>query len=419
MFIRSSQGLLQVFYWDPLQIFKNFIKLCLYILAIPGVFLIRVMRPWFLVRVGFLISERIGHFAANTELYLCEKDVGINVPKQQYVDLFSLQKRICNQQLVVMWRRILRIWPYWIVAAIFRVNQFIPGGGIHEVGGNTQHDRDVHNLLDRFPSHLEFTSEEEMRGQMGLLAMGIPKGASFVCLNVRDNAYLSGHIPEYDWSYHDYRDSNIKNYILAAEELANRGYYVIRMGAKVRDPIDSNHPKIIDYAVNGMRTEFMDVYLGAKCFFSISTSTGWDSIPYVFRRPIVYVNFLPLGGGFTFIRTSLFITRRHFLKQENRVLSLSEIFKYGVGFSYRSEDFTSRGIKLLENTPEEIRDVIVEMVERLNGTWQSNEVDEDLQKRFWEIFPVDAKAHNGNPWHGEIRSRFGTIFLRNNQNWLK
>ena len=70
----------------------NLYKLLFYILAVPIVLCIRLIKPWFLVRFGALTSSRIGHFAANTELFLCERDAGINVPKQRYADLFLWTK---------------------------------------------------------------------------------------------------------------------------------------------------------------------------------------------------------------------------------------------------------------------------------------------------------------------------------------
>jgi len=394
-------------------------KIQCYILAIPAVLIIRLIKPWLLVRLGGLISSRIGHFAANTELYLCERDAGINVPNQRHIDIFYLQKPICNQQLSIMWQRVLRIWPAWIVAPIIRINQFLPSGEPYEIGSNTQSDRDVHNLLDRFSSHLKFTAEEEARGEAGLQAMGISIGVPFVCLNVRDSAYLDGHQTN-DWSYHNYRDSDIQNYVLAVEELADRGYFVIRMGAKVHSSINSTDPKVIDYASNGMRSDFMDIYLGAKCTFCISTSSGFDAIPTIYRRPIVFVNSLPVGYLSTFCHQYVSITRHHFSTQLNRSLTLSEIFSHGVGFGLISSVYETKGVELIENTPEEIRDVAIEMAERLAGTWQAHPGDEALQQRFWEVFPTDAvNASTGEPLHGEIRGRFGAAFLRNNNYYLE
>lgn len=398
-------------------IWKIVLKLPLFVLAIPIVFIIRFIKPWLLVRFGCIIGSRIGHLAGNIELYLCERDAGINVPVQRHLDFFYIQnKPICNIQLVTMWKRLLRILPNWILVPIVQINNLIPGGEVHDIGSNTMHDQDVHNLFERSPPHLQFTVEERVRGEDGLQAMGIPKGTAFVCLMVRDSAYLAGA----DWTYHSYRNSDIQNYILAADELASRGYYVIRMGAKVHEALKSVHSRVIDYATNGMRSDFMDIYLGAECAFCISTSTGWDAIPYIFRRPIVYVNLMPLGYLFAIRWVYLAITKHHVLVQQNRELTLQEIFSHGIGFSYRTSDFESKGVQLVENTPEEIRDVAVEMIERLNSTWQSDEGDEVLQKRFWAIFPKgEIVTSRGQVLCTDIRSRYGAKYLRHNRHWLQ
>ena len=394
-------------------------KLPLFILAVPVVAVIHLIRPWLLVRWGDLPSPRIGHFAANTELYLCERDASINVPGRRHADIFFMEPPICNRQLAVMWKRILRVWPAWIVLSLRRVNRLIPGGAVHEIGDNTHSDRVVHNLLDRFPPHLKFTAEEKVRGAAGLRMMGIPDGASFVCLIVRDSAYLDAHQSK-NWSYHNYRDNDVQNSVLAAEELANRGRFVIRMGAKVREAMKTTHPRVIDYATNGMRSDFMDIYLGATCDFCIAVGSGFDAVPRVFRRPIVFANVIPLGYMNTYGAQFLGIPKHHISLRKNRELTLREIFAQGVGFGLGTPYFESKGIRLIENTPEEIRDVVVEMAERLNGTWQPGPDDDALQRRFWEIYPVHSMdPHQNRPLHGEIRARFGAQFLRANREFLK
>ena len=122
----------------------------------------------------------------------------------------------------------------------------------------------------------------------------------------------------------------------------------------------------------------------------------------------------------TFRNLSISIVKHHSFLEENRELTLSEIFTHGVGFCMKTSDYETKGVDLIENTPEEIRDVTIEMAERLNDTWQEHPEDEALQQRFCELFPTDAvDARMGNPLHGEIRARFGAEFLRNNPEWLK
>ena len=175
-----------------------------------------------------------------------------------------------------LWKRTIHIWPAWFIAPIVRINRLIPDGAVHEIGNNTQHDRDVHSLLDKTPPHLAFTEKEDVKGQANLILMGIPLGAPFVCLIVRDSAYLENQLKrEGDWNYHDYRDSDVKNYVLAAEALADHGYYVIRMGVKVNEAINSDHPLIIDYATNGMRNDFYGYLSGCKVHFLLIKRNGF------------------------------------------------------------------------------------------------------------------------------------------------
>jgi len=75
---------------------------------------------------------------------------------------------------------------------------------------------------------------------------------------------------------------------------------------------------------------------------------------------------------------------------------------------------------LEENSPEEIRDFVIEMDERLNGRWRDTNEDLLLQKRFWSIFDKNIKKLNLKvPMYGKIKARFGAKFLRENQNWIK
>jgi putative glycosyltransferase (TIGR04372 family) len=382
--------------------------------------IIRLIRPWILIRMGELQSTRIGHFCANTELYLCKLDKGLNKPKIPYVDIFYMTEPICNRQLAKMWKRLIHIWPKWLVSSTIQVNRMIFKGECYEVKQDACPELDTYNLLDTTKTHLKFTLEEEERGEKELLNMGIPINAEFICLNVRDSAYLAEHIPEFDWSYHNYRDSNIENYIMAAEELANKGYYIIRMGAKVNSRLMSKNRKIIDYATNGMRNDFMDIYLGSKCKFCITTGSGWDAVPEMFRRPIVYVNMVPLVGLHTFSTKFLSITKHHISKLSRRKLTMSEIFEYDVGYCMSSLEYESRGIELEDNTPAEIFDVVMEMEARLSGNWiAENQIDDELQTFFWNKFQSLALNGKYDQKHGNLKSKFGSKFLRENRNYVE
>jgi len=392
-----------------------------YVLGSIIVLFIRLISPIFIIRIGKLSSSRIGHLAAASELYLCERDANINTCQRPYIDIFYIAYRpLSNIQLSIMIKRVLNVWPAAIVAPVDKINSMLPGGELHRLTQSTHFDRDIYNLLDKYPAHLKFTRYEEQFGKDGLKAIGIPDGSKYVCLIVRDPAYLSALNPSANFDYHNYRDSDINNFVLAAEALTEKGLYVIRMGAKVSSTMQSKHNMIIDYASNGMRTDFMDIYLGAKCMFCITTGLGWDTIPVIFRRPIVYVNIMPLGYLHTFSKKYISITKKHILKRTGAELTLTEIFSFGLGLATSTIDYESKGVMLIENSPSEILDVVLEMYERINETWLSNDEDEYLQNLFWSTFPKSIKSpHNHKQLHGKIYSYYGASFLRCNKAWIK
>ena len=407
------------------------ITILLTISLIPGLLfliIVLILRPFYLVRWGELESSRLGHFAGNTELYCCERDHGINRPDKPYIDLFyQYSNVVCNQQLAKMWKRELTIVPrifrpILVIAtrSITVLNYISPIYKNHLIMISTNHDRDVLNLLDKTEQHIHFTYDEKIKGKDWLLNNNIPSNAKIILLMVRDNAYLKYETSVYHCEKHKYRDCDINNFIAVAEELANMGFYVIRMGFHVNEALNSTHPLVIDYAKNGMRNDFMDIYLSSICKFIISTGHGAEApAAWCFRKPRVIVNQCPTGILQTWSNKDLLLTKHHILQHENRELMLSEIFSEGVGYCMVTQCYIDKHIKLKENTPNEICDITMEMVSRLDGSWNPEPEDEFLQNRFWEIFPVEVKNDSGTPIHGEIKALFGANYLRDNPVWLQ
>jgi putative glycosyltransferase (TIGR04372 family) len=402
------------------------LQIPIYLLSIPIVILIHLIRPWFLIRWQVLESRRIGHFATDTELYSCNRSAKINQPSQMYFDIFFLGKFVCNKQLEIMLRRSLTIFPAFLLVPLFNMNRFIglfiKGSNQHEIDLDKHEDRDVHNIVHKLKPHISFSEEEELKGKLLLKKFGIPENSKFVCLIVRDSAYL-GRKKEYnqrDYNYHNYRNGDIDKYILAAEELASRGYYVFRMGKIVKKPLKSENAKVIDYANSKMRNDFMDIYLGANCTFCISTWLGYDSIPFVFRKPIAFI-FLPFGHLKAEDEKNLLITKHHINKTTKKRLTISEIFSANVALSFYSEIFKKNNVELEENTPEEIKDFVIEMEERLSGKWKETQEDLILQNSFWQVFEKNLKRLNlQDPIYNiKNKAKFGATFLRKNQNWIK
>ena len=212
---------------------------------------------------------------------------------------------------------------------------------------------------------------------------------------------------------------------MALNELVKRGHYGIRMGAIVNKKISFHDHKIIDYATNGSRTDFMDVYLGSKCKFFICDNSGISAIPEMFRKPVVYIN-LPKPEWMPSVQINgLVIFKKFYIKKEKRLLSFGEIMRINIGGRETNKIIADMGLELLENTPEEIKAATIEMDDRLNASWQTTEEDEELQQRFWaRLGQHKAKRPSygsSDKLKRQLSSHFrvGADFLRHNEELIR
>ncbi len=379
----------------------KFLKLPLVPFAFLCVIAIRILaRFGFLVRFGDAWSHRIGHCASHAELYLCERDAGM----QKGYDIWLERDTKANAYLSKMLRRVLRTDRTGFARIVWLCNTLFKGHEKHSIE-TAQYDRDIHNLYERFPAHLKFTEDEIAFGYRAAKRLGIPYGAKWVCLIVRD----SGYLPKF--TYHSFRDSSIDSYMFAVGALVARGYYVVRMGVDVKETVGNLGDKFIDYATSGQRTEFMDIYLGAHCEFCLSNGCGFDSIPTIFRRPICYVNMVPLEYLATYVNPSLAIWKHHY--KDGKCMTPAEIYESGMGQALASGNFESAGVTLVDNSPEEIADVAMEMANLIEGGVPADTGNHvDPQALFWADFPRNKSPFNDRPLHGEVRMRIGAKFLR-------
>jgi putative glycosyltransferase (TIGR04372 family) len=379
---------------------------------------IRLIRPVRNYRLGRLPSHEIGHYATNVEVYLCEKDAEVNSHTKKAVDIWyrNPTARVSNHQLDKMWARTIRISDSPIIRYADAISRRLPGGTKNSI---QHHDRDAYALFDKMPPHLSFTSDEILEGEKFLDSVRTHPGQKFICLAVRDSSYKREQFGDRDVAKDDYRNNNIDNYQKVAEQLAKDGYLVFRMGAKVERPFVADSPLVIDYASNGMRSEFLDIYLGANCELFISSVLGIDSIPEIFRRPRLLTNYIPVGNFGKYGPRDLIIPKQYWLKSESRFLRFSEIVAStnGLGSCTSSYEYETAGIELVENTPTEILQAACELLDRHQGSFEQSETDRQLIAKFWSNYyrlnpaPIKSAVSGQEP-------NIGIEFLRNNLHWV-
>lgn len=327
--------------------------------AIPAVLVIRVMSPLLLIRIGQSNAGRIGHFAMDTELAICQRKTRTQNSKFPIiVDLFFIDGNVSNEYLLRLWEQVITYYPKWLLQPIHRLNQKLPGARKFNVFGNVTH-LDL-TLLDSTDASIHISQSDEASALEILKEIGIEKDDKIVCFCVRDNAYLRSAFPADDWSEHDHRDSEVQDYVLAAKALESQGYKVLRMGKIVNDKLQTDSTLIIDYANSAIRSDMLDVYLFSKAKFIISNSTGMDFLGALFRVPIGLVNVVSPKSIAEGKIIRLYQPKEFHDKATDEILSLEQLLKRGFASAYNKRDFVSMGVEIINNSPEEIRDFALE-----------------------------------------------------------
>jgi putative glycosyltransferase (TIGR04372 family) len=161
------------------------------------------------------------------------------------------------------------------------------------------------------------------------------------------------------------------------------------MGAVVKDPLAISNERIIDYA-GRYRTDFGDVYLSSKCDFFLGCSSGANVFAYAFERPLAVANFIPIEINL-YSRNGIMIPKNIFIKSENRYMTFKEIRdSKNLLWGYHSENYDLFGLQVIDNTDDEILQLVVEMVKKLNNLWEEDDECKLLKVKCKEIFDFNA-----------------------------
>lgn len=365
----------------------------------------RLLSPILNLRILYMKTHRIGHQVADIDLYLRRRQLKMQ-PKS--LDLFITEKPANEALVTIVKRHVPLIESSVLAESYFLLRKWFPNSTrIMRIPAFSL----LYKEFNEAPAQLKLSEKEEQDGQNLLRSMGVPEGAPFVCFHNRDKTYLEqmSIAPGVDASYHDYRNSSIENYLPAAEALASAGIWAIRLGKVVDRPLQGQSARVIDYALKH-RSDLGDIYLQKHCKFFLGTTSGLINVAWSFDVPTAVVNSAPFGQA-PLHPYDIFIPKKYRDSKTERILKFREIMDRKIDRLWESKQFTDEGVDLVENSADEILQVALEMNARLDKTWVPNPEDEELQKRFWSLFP---KGHimYGNP------CRIGAQFLRDNRHLL-
>ena len=372
--------------------------------------IINIFRPVYIV--GLSYKGRITQYMAPMELHLRQA----NQTEKKYLMIFVMPAATPNESVRTIYRRYALIidshFPKIVrsafgLLAVLMKRRFTP-------------QLSQHKLLWQLDPATELNKVEIEFGKNLISQLGIPDGKQYVCFGMKESAYYASITPEFGYGQdvrhqaNDSRNVDFTNYMMAATELANLGIYVIRMGSVVTTPLPlERHKLIIDYATDA-RSELGDVILGRGCKFSFSGASGHWILSTCLNIPVIYTDQYEFGycndmlsQGSQSLWTVRVLRDQHTFK--------SVMFReMAVGGKKWADDkiLTSLGLEPIPNTPEEIRDAVIEMNDWIDGKLELSDFDEELQTKFYNCYPPETRLEK-NPL-----VRISPSFLRKYQDLL-
>ena len=351
----------------------------------------------------------------NTELSLLEDKKFNN--KSSY-DFYYFGGKICNDYLGKKWAEILNIFPKFLIRPFCLISRKL-NIFKHNIAGSTiSSDNDVMNLLEKYPCQINLSKEEIQKGYDILRSVGINKKSKIVCLIVRDEGYLS-KLYGVKQNYHNFRNMKIDLFEKSVKTLMSRGYHVFRMGDHTKSELDIFNKNYFDYSKSKIKSDFMDVFLGYICSLCISTNTGFDALPWIFRKPILFIGSMPVGIFNSNSKKIMVTTKIHYSKKDKKILTLEKIFEKKIAYSLRGEDFSKKRIKLMDLSPNDINESTLDMLNFIDNKFKLSRKNAKINQLFWKKYEnLYLKYLPKNKIHGKIRCKISPSFLRKNRNWL-
>jgi len=353
-----------------------------------------------------------GHLALEPENYLASRIAlsrdswatpGLDTTTRDWWTLGKIRTSP-NPTMARAWRRHINVPPSWWVDAVIRAGERDPRRAIPQTTASLF---GVGNVLDGTTSQFSLSQREQHRAQSELEKLGVDLRQPYVALIVRDEKYFDK--VGKGLSDGRMRNRSITDFAPMSVALAQLGIQVIRLGHLVGSELGVEHPMVFDYATSGKRSELLDIYIPLTATAAVSTLTGSDAVSMVGRRPVLYVDISLYAQVFHSTRLTTWVPARIRDRSNGRLLTLTEVFKKGIGWFVTPQEFHDSQVEVIYSTPAEIAAYASSYAITIlqEGNYQGNQF---IQKKVTSTL-TNVMGSQGQAMHGAVRSQLHEDFL--------
>jgi putative glycosyltransferase (TIGR04372 family) len=354
-----------------------------------------------------VLVGRIGHLAAEPDSFLKARVLGMVGPGRYF--MLAPTGAIANVAMLNYWRRQIAVIEHpaacWLLGAMSRwllmkhdMSRYVLKlGASQEIYG-------INALWSGRGPLLKVTTDDLLWSETQFAELGLPRGAWYVCVHVREPGFSPA-----DEGAHSYRNSDPRAVRQALSEIVRRGGWCVRMGDSTMTPLEPMQG-VIDYAHHRLRSDRLDILLCARARFFLGNTSGLTLVSSVFGVPSALANLVPLSV-LPFLPSDLGIPKLLRCGQAGRILPFAEVLGSQIGDFRYTRLYVDAGLEVIENSSQEIVELVTEMLGRIDGTYSPEPEDRMLQCRFVSLLRPGHYAYGA-------ASRVGAAFLRRHADLL-
>jgi len=388
---------------------------------------LKIIKPFIHIRIGEIETRAIGHFSKTIDIYLAEQK--LKNGKKKYFDIWFNNKIVCNNYLLKIWKKYLRVYPRMFLEPVFKYLiknknlEFLTDYRNWKIEPKNSQYVDIHKVLKKTKPKIFFSKEETELGEAKLKAMGINTQKPLYGFFARDDLYRGNKQTKSMNSQSNIRNFDINDFKEACKFMTDNNYIGIRVGNKTLDEINFKNQNVFDYSKSGYCSDFLDIFLAFKCDFFCGGDTGIQHLPPLFRKSTIMINApfytsnkqtCPEIHDDGFVKMIIF--KKIYSLKENKFLSFSEIMKILKQWEtsenktegYYDSTLQTKGYKIVNNSSTEIKEVFEEFYLRKNNIWEKKS-DEDRLSDLINNFMI---KNNCNKLEN---IKVGYEFLKNNE----
>jgi len=338
--------------------------------------------------------DRLGHLSCNTQLFFIRHKRNLIEDTNYYLIAPAINSsKVANKDLLLLHIEYIKsLHNVRIISSSFFYYLFFFSQGF-------LNDKRLFSRLEYNSNEIEFsfqeqtvsfTNKQQVYGDSILLQMNISQNDKLVCIYTRDSSFLENIDNSRDWSYHNYRNTNIESYLKAIKFLINKGYKVIRIGSEYSKSLNYVNDNFIEYNLSKHKSGFMDLYMPYMASFIIGCKSGATDLSLLFNTPILVTDLTtfveaPLG------KNDLFIQKKLIDLNEN-IVPFKELVENEKFYTRDGNKMLSLfGLSYIDNTEDEILEATIEMYNRIINNFKMENAQMDLLRRYHNEYCVKNK----------------------------